>query len=247
MACEGTTGTVQVSYGHVVGAWDGYDEWLRRLVRDVRPTRLLEVGAGATPSIALSELDLLGVREYSILDISRDELDKASVGYKKICADISAKYLALGGGYDLIFSRMLAEHVRVPETFHRNIYNLLSPGGRAFHFFATMFSPVYMLNRVLPEVLTEKLVFFAEQANPNRTNKFPAYYRWCYGPVSWQIRRFEHLGFQVELYKGFFGHGYYNKIPVLKEVHQWLTARLLRKPNPYLTTVAYLVLRRPLT
>jgi uncharacterized UPF0146 family protein len=238
---------MEISYGHLTSAWDGYSEWLRILIRRVQPKHVLEVGAGAKPSIPLSEMADLGIAEYTVLDISETELAKAPTGYKTICADISSESLALTGQYDLIFSRMLAEHVRTPGTFHRNIYSLLSPRGKAFHFYATMFCPVYVLNRIMPEWLSWKLVSFAD---PNRTkhgdnDKFPAYYRWCYGPVGWQIRRFEQLGYEVETYRGFFGHGYYNRIPVLREAHNWLTAHLLKRPNPYLTTVAYLVLRKP--
>ena len=237
---------MNVSYGHLTTAWDGYPEFLRKLIQRVQPTRVLEVGGGAKPSIELSELAELGIGEYSVLDISADELTKAPVGYTKIHADICAEGLQLPGQYDLIFSRMLAEHVHSPRIFHHNIRELLSPNGRAFHFFATMFCPVYLLNRLLPRALTERLVLWSA---PDRTkdgdnDSFPAYYRWCYGPVNWQVRRFEELGYDVEIYNGFFGHGYYNKIPVIRDGHRWLTNRLLRHPNPYFTTVAYLVLRK---
>lgn len=239
---------MNISYGHITTAWDGYSEWLLALVRNGRPKKVLEIGGGAKPSIPISDLGPLGIAEYTVLDISEEELAKAPPEYKKVCADICSENLPLEGQYDLIFSRMLAEHVRVPETFHQNIFKLLAPGGRAFHFFATMFSPIYLLNRMMPEWATEKLVFFAD---PKRTkgghnDKFPAYYRWCYGPVNWQTRRFQRLGYEVETYKGFFGHGYYNKLPGLRQIHERITTMLLRHPIPYFTTVAYLVLRKPI-
>ena len=239
---------MEISYAHITTAWEGYAGWLRGLLKENHPKRVLEIGGGAKPSISPEELAALGIQEYTVADISAEELAKAPEEYRKICADICAESLPFEGEYDFIFSRMLAEHVQKPEIFHKNILSLLAPGGRAFHFYATMFSPIYVLNRLLPESLTERLLFFAD---PKRTkgghnDKFPAYYRWCYGPVGWQIRRFLRLGYEVEIYKGFFGHGYYNKIPGLKQLHDGMTSMLLHHPIPYFTTVAYLVLRRPI-
>jgi uncharacterized UPF0146 family protein len=238
---------MQISYAHITTAWEGYADWLRTLIKEHRPKRVLEIGGGAKPAIAPGELGVLGIKEYTVVDISEEELAKAPPEYRKVCADICAEALPLEGDYDFVFSRMLAEHVQSPEIFHRNILSLLSPGGHAFHFFATMFSPIYMLNRLLPESVTERLLFFAD---PKRTkggqhDKFPAHYRWCYGPVPWQIDRFRRLGYEIETYRGFFGHGYYNRVPGLKQLHEFLTSVLLRHPLPNFTTVAYLVLRRP--
>lgn len=231
--------------GHCDDAWLNYNSWLTALIRRTKPERVLEVGGGAVPAIPLSDLPALGIREYSVLDISQKELDKAPDGYNKICADICSN-VPLQDEYDLVISRMLAEHVRDPRKFHSNIRQLLSQGGRAFHFFPTMFCSAYIANRLIPERLGWKLL---KLISPDRTqsgqkDKFPAYYRWCFGPVPWQISRLKKLGYEVESYTGFFGHSYYNRIPLLGAAHKWFTSRLMRKPNPYFTTVVYLVLIR---
>lgn len=238
---------MDISYGHISAAWDGHPEWLRDLIRTTSPKRVLEVGGGAKPAISLDELSKLGITEYAVLDISEEELGKAPAGYSKIRADICAEWQEVGEGYDLVISRMLAEHVSDANRFHSNVLKLLAPGGRAFHFFPTLFCPVYIANRFIPERLGWRLLSFASSIRTRHGNndKFPAYYKWCYGPTRWQIRRFQRMGYEVEKYLGFFGHGYYNRIPGLRQLHEGLTAFLLTHPSPYLTTTAYLVLRKP--
>ena len=195
----------------------------------------------------LSEFASLGVSEYTVSDISERELIKAPAGYRKICADICSPDLTLEPGYDLVISRSVAEHVKDPVQFHRNIHKLLSPGGRAFHFFPTLFWYGFLLNRIIPENIGGKLL---RLLTPDRTenghaDKFPAYYRWTYGPLRFQMRRFEKLGYEIETYNGFFGHGYYNRIPIVRGVHNRFANWLIKHPIPALTTNAYLVLRKP--
>src|SRR5947207_715003 len=126
---------MNIAYGHIDPAWDGYHRTLISIIKAAKPKRVLEVGGGAHPALQLSELQPLGINEYAILDISERELSKAPIGYNKICQDISGSNLSLTGKYDLIISKMLAEHIKNPCQFHQNIFNILSPDGRAFHFF----------------------------------------------------------------------------------------------------------------
>lgn len=240
-------GSVSCCYGHLKDAWDGYHEFLLSLIRASAPKRILEVGGGANPALSLTKLCPLGVSEYAVLDISERELARTPSGYRKICADVCADSLPVRAGYDLIISRMLAEHVRYPRRFHRNVFDLLAAGGRAFHFFPTLLCPVFLANALIPERIGFRLLrLFTPETVRDPREKFPAYYRWTYGPVEFQIRRFEQMGYEVEMYKGFFGHGYYDRIPAVRDIHRGLTSLLLRHPVPLLTSSAYLVLRRPM-
>jgi len=81
------------------------------------------------------------VLEYTILDLSLEELTKAPDGYNKIQADITDPYLSLDGKYDLVYSRFLAEHVPSGLNFHRNVLNLLRKGG--MHFIPFQHSTIY--------------------------------------------------------------------------------------------------------
>jgi hypothetical protein len=233
-----------VRYSHSEEAWANTFGYLERLIIDKGVRRVLEVGGGANPSFPLEFVTQHGL-EYTVLDISAVELAKAPQGYLKVQADITSAALDLAGDYDLIFSKMLAEHVKDGEIFHRNVHALLSPSGTAFHFFPTLFAPPFVVNRLMPERLAEQLLYFLQTGREKngRRAKFPAYYSWCRGPILSQINRFENLGYQVSEYIGFFGHdAYYLRFPVLANVHRAFASWLVRHPVPWLTSFAYVTL-----
>jgi 2-polyprenyl-3-methyl-5-hydroxy-6-metoxy-1,4-benzoquinol methylase len=208
--------------------------------------RVLEVGAGANPL-----LDDAFVREhdlsYAILDIDHRELDKSASRVRRIQADIAAHDFRPHEAFDLVCSMDLAEHVTDPRAFHRNVFALLRPGGVAVHFFPTLYALPFVLNRLAPERLTRPLLL---RLQPDRRErglhpKFPAYYRWCRGPSRLQLRRFAGLGYEVERYVGYFGHGYYTSVGMLDRLEQAKAALLAGRPVAALTSYALVVLRRP--
>lgn len=206
--------------------------------------RVVELGGGANPSFDTDFIEQRKI-EYTLLDISREELEKAPDNYSKVQADVCDSKFSVGQEYDLAFSRMLAEHVRDGEQFHRNVHSLLRPGGIAIHFFPTLYAPPFVANYLLPEKAAAWLLHALQpgRQNSGRHGKFPAYYQWCRGPTSAQIKRFESLGFEVESYVGSFGHRpYYQKIPVLRDMHGALAGWLSRHAIPELTSFALVVL-----
>jgi SAM-dependent methyltransferase len=183
-----------------------------------------------------------------VLDISAEELAKAPAEYKKVQANIASPGFDIAGNnYDLVISRMVAEHVRDGRYFHKNVKRLLVKGGLAFHCFPTLYAPPFVINRLLPEWLSEAMLLLND---PHRTRegkhaKFPAYYSWCRGPTSRQIRNLEEVGYGVEEYVGFYGHhGYYSKVKPLVRVHDWLSSTLIKCPLPLLTSYAYVLLSK---
>jgi SAM-dependent methyltransferase len=220
-------------------------EWL---IIDGGARRVLEVGAGANPLFPPEFLERHGL-SYTALDISAEELAKAPACYGKLQGDICSTALPVPEqGFDFVFSRMLAEHVRDGEAFHRNVLRLLAPGGRAFHFFPTLWAPPFVLNRLLPERLAET-VLNAVQPGRERSGyhaKFPAYYHWCRGPTTSQLARFERLGYRVEAVVGMFGHReYYRRLGPLLRLHDAVVRRLLAQPLPAFTSFVHLTLRKP--
>ena len=239
-----TAGSTNVRFGYQIDAYNNYDATLKGLVESNHCKSICEVGGGANPALPLAYVNARKLR-YCLLDIAPSELDKAPAGYDKIVADISGETVPSGGPFDLVFSKMLAEHVRDARRFHRNVYELLRPGGLAFHFFPTLYALPLIANRILPESIGTLAQRLFSPRDPVKEGKFPAYYRWCRGPNSAQIRRFEALGYVVEEYAGFFGHGYYDKIPVVRTLHHWATRFLVEHPVRWFTSVAFLILRRP--
>lgn len=236
-----------VQYHHAGVAWRNVKSEIERQIIASGAKKVVEVGGGANPLFDREFLDKHGI-SYTLLDISAAELAKAPDGYHKVQADICADKLSFGERFDFAFSRMLAEHVPDGEAFHRNTYRLLAPGGRAFHFFPTMWAPPFVVNRLLPERLAETLLHALQpgRERAGKLAKFPAYYRWCRGPSAAQLRRFEAIGYEVESYNGFYGHGpYYQKFPWLLRMHNAFSHWLVKHPWSFLTSFAQVLLRKP--
>lgn len=232
-------------------AWGDYPGYVEDIIVRSGARRVLELGGGANPAMPLEFLQRHGI-EYTVLDISATELAKAPAPYRKVCCDIGSptmRFDGIDGSYDLIFSKMLAEHVKNGEQMHRNVYRLLAPGGKAVHYFPTLYAPPFVINRITPERLADRILQWLEPGREKDGNKgkFPAYYSWCRGPTRRQIARLQGLGYAVEEYIGFFGHKvYYRRIPGLCQAHRWLSQWLVRHPVPALTSSSYVVLSKPL-
>ena len=207
-------------------------------------TRVCDVGGGANPVLSEVEIEKRNL-DYSVLDISESELAKASISGDKILADIAAPDFSIKRKFDLVFSKMLAEHVTDAELFHRNVLSMLDENGLAVHFFPTLYSLPFLVNFLAPEKLADFLLSILAPRDEYRHAKFPAYYHWCRGPTDRQIRRLTGLGYELIEYRGFFGHsGYYDKIRFMKKLHEHKTNYLLRNPNPSFTSYARVTLRR---
>ncbi len=240
---------MKVTFDSTETAHDNYERFLMDYIQKNKFKNICEVGGGSNPSLAIEFIRNNNI-QYTLLDISQAELNKASNEFHKIRADIASdEIIKLDSNFDFIFSRMVAEHVINDRIFHQNIYRLLNEGGHAFHFIPTLWALPYLINLLIPEKLAYKLLLWID---PNRGKagnygKFPAYYRGCRGPTKGQIKKITSYGYDVVEYTGFFGHGYYyEKIRPLKWLHEKLAFFLTKHPISYLTSYAYMVLQKPM-
>jgi len=235
----------RVTYGHSVAVWHDFRRAVTALIENSGARRIVEVGGGANPLLPIEYVQARGL-DYTILDISAAELDKAPAGYNKVVADIGAPAFAAPGAFDFVFSNMLAEHVANAEAFHRNVSAMLRSGGLAFHYFPTLFSLPMVINRLIPERVGQRvldLLLPGYRSRAGRVGKFPAYYRWCFGPLPMQFRRFGRLGYSVLEYRGAFGyHGYFDRLPRVQRIHEAWVQFLLRHPSPWMTSGAQVLL-----
>lgn len=238
----------EITLGPSSTAWEGVVSRIENLILGRQCRRVVEIGGGANPTLSPAFIRAHGI-DYTLLDISQEELDKAPSDFRTLCVDICGDLSSMDGDYDFAFSRMLAEHVPDGERFHRNVLSLLRPGGVAFHFFPTLYAPPFVINAVLPEAYSGWLLRLLQPGRERggRHGKFPAHYQWCRGPSRRQLRRFESMGYEVLRYDGFFGHDpYYQKIPQLLRFHRWLCGKLIRHRTIVLTSFAQVTLERRL-
>jgi SAM-dependent methyltransferase len=221
------------------GRWDeffqGFIDRTAALVAERES--VCEVGAGARPMFPPDVAE-----RYLLVDIDAAELAKAPDGYETAVADLCAA--PIEGSFDLVFSYTVVEHIADPASFHQNVAKMLKPGGIAFHCFPTLYAIPFVLNRILPDALTElaTVALNPKRARGGKTEKFPAFYRWCRGPSAKQIRRFESLGYDVAEYAGFFGTDYLRRTPLQPLVNRYADLRV-RYPSTRATAYAWVMLR----
>lgn len=236
----------EVTYVPSLALWDEFGERVAATVESTGAVDLGELGGGANPTTSL--LDRFPGRvSLTVLDVSPEELAKAPSSVDRRCVDLCAPTPPVEEAFDLVFSRMLCEHVGDPTAFHRNCFAALRPGGHAVHFFPTATALPFAVNRVLPETLGEKVL---ERVYPSRHKggkhgKFPARYRWCWGPTERQLARYRSIGFEPVSYEVGLGHHYYDRVPGLRALERTKTDLALRHPSPWLAAYALVVLRKP--
>ena len=228
--------------------WGAAPGYIEAVVEREGARSVLEIGGGRSPTLNPEEVRA-GSIEYTVNDIDPSELDLVDPAYATLCLDMSASLPAAVSHrrFDLIFSRMVNEHVADGATYYANIFGLLNPGGLSVHFFATLYTVPTLVNRVVPERVSARLrdFAFARRSHDDGYEKFPARYSWCLGPSSLMLRRFEGIGFEVEDYVGFFGHAYYRRVPALHKLEQAKVRWLMRHPLSAFTSSAVVSLRKP--
>lgn len=232
----------RIDYGYFLDGLNDFLPTVRCLIGEHGSRRVCDVGGGANPLLSIEDLRAFDL-DYTVLDISAEELEKAPPGYQRLCGDVCRLTVPPEQRFDLVFSRMVAEHVESAEQFHRAIHSLLVPGGIAVHLFPTLFTVPFLVNRILPETVSRQLLKCFSARDDHKEGKFPAYYNRCRGPSPGQFQFFADLDYEVLAYKAYFGHGYYRRIPVLRTLHSRLTQALVNHPLPALTSYACVVLR----
>jgi SAM-dependent methyltransferase len=229
-----------IRFGKTEEAYDGFAELLMKVIDANAFKRVLDVGGGSQPMLPWHYV-YNNCIDYTVLDIAEAEMENAPVQYNRIVGDAAAVGVSLGQAYDFVFSRFVAEHVQNAKLLHENVFSALRPGGMAIHLFPTLFAIPFLVNKLLPEWIA--LLFLPEVRR--KKGKFAAYYKWCFGPSARGVSRFRELGYEVVEYSGFFGHGYYDSIPILRELHSLIRNGLLWYPIAAVTSFAWVILKKP--
>ncbi len=238
---------MKTSYKDAGGAWSDFNELVVKLICANDCKIIGEIGGGANPLLQenfIREQKL----NYTVLDISQDELTKAGDYYTKQQIDFEKEDILGAGMYDLLFAQMTLEHINKPAAFYKNVHQLLKPGGYALFFFACDTMLPTRINKLLPDKWSDKLLMklqpFRQQ---EKHGKFKAYYRWCKGPTKKNIQRLQSTGLHILSYAGYFGHSYYQRVPILQSLEKWKTKILLCHPVAGFCSYSIILLQKPLT
>jgi hypothetical protein len=235
----------EISYHHVreFPGWAKAPDFLHTLMADYKPKVLLEIGSGANPTLDAETARKAELR-YITSDSNEAELAKAPAGFEARLLDLESAELPydLLGRCDIVFSRMVNEHVCDGKRYHKNVLRLLAPAGIAVHCFSTLYTFPFIVNALLSGAASERLLDFA--TGRRHHSKFPAHYSWSRGPTTRMLQRFEDIGYEVMTYRGYFGHWYYSRLKPLHHLEFWKARTLLAFPNPLLCSYAMVMLRK---
>lgn len=155
---------------------------------------IVDVGAGYLLPDSLKcerspDVTLIG------MDILPSSLEKNTDIDAAVIADACKPWPFEDNSIDVVFSRSVMEHLYDNDTFVSEMHRTLKPGGICVHVLPGKHAPFSLLNRLLPNKVTKKLV---EWAFPERKGElgFLAYYHHCSYPAL--KRLFEAKGFSIE-------------------------------------------------
>ena len=234
-------------------AWDNYRASVLGFAQACRQAgrthngfvRVLEIGGGRGPLLTPKEAAAAGIA-LTVNDIDAHELSLAPDAFDKaqfnIAGDIDH---AWEGRFDLIVSRMVFEHVENAPRAWANVRALLAPGGVAMAFHPTLYAPPFVINWLMPEALTARVLrFFFPGRHNGDYPKFPARYEMCVADPGKIEPILTRCGFSETLIAPFWGHRYFRHIPGLREADaalcNWAESRDWRA----LCSYAYTIVRR---
>ncbi len=233
---------------HSAWAWDNYESTILTLARTYGLRSVCEIGGGRDPLFTAGQATERGI-DLIVNDIDAGELALTPAGLKTarfdIAGDLSEPDVA-PGGYDMMISRMVFEHIDGVEQAWRNVHALLAPGGVALAFFPTLWAPVFALNHVLPEKASRAIVhaLFPARRDGGSDPKFPALYDWCRGNPRILTPMLNRAGFRDIHIQPFWGHGYFDRMPGLKQLDHGFNALAAKTGWSLVTTYAYVVVRK---
>jgi SAM-dependent methyltransferase len=232
----------------VAWAWENYRATVLGVAQACRngagdPVRMLEVGGGRTPLFTPAEAAAAGIA-VTVNDIDERELSLGPPEFGRALFDIAADVSpSLHGGFDLIVSHMVMEHVRDARKAWSNIAALLAPSGVALAFHPTLYAPPFLINVLLPDRLTAPLLrLFFPTRHDGVYPKFPAWYDMCVSSPERIEPMLKACGFRETLVVPFWGHDYFRSMPGLREfdaaVQRIAEARDWRALSTYAFTMA---------
>lgn len=226
---------------------DTFSRVVRGLVRQLGVSSVLEIGGGRDPLFKPDDLPSLNI-DLTVNDISQPELDRLPGIYQRACFDVGgddADIARLGNTFDLIFSHTVLEHVADGRQAWRNMCAMLKSGGVALAFVPTLYSLPFVLNRLLPDELARWIVRALYRHRTDADDPiFPARYSWTFASEAKMRPMLEAAGFSEALILPFYGHGYFERFPLVRSMHRSITELARRNDWRLIASYAYIVARK---
>ncbi|WP_162630740.1 methyltransferase domain-containing protein [Paracoccus endophyticus] len=202
-------------------AQDVFHQSLMEILARYESPNIMELGGGGRPHF--SEQNLPRGVKYYVNDIDSKELSTLPSCFAREVFDAAGKVPChLVGKFDVVFSRMFAEHIRNSHRMDENIFQLLKPGGTVLHLAPKLYSAPLLANWLLPEGISKSVLYLIDErrgdTGSSKHKKFPAFYSGLRGRAATIEHRFVRAGFGEVKSCAFYGHDYYRKFPMLDRI-----------------------------
>jgi SAM-dependent methyltransferase len=224
-------------------AWDNYEKILKNLAQVYGLRRALEIGGGRNPCLSADDITALNIT-YTCNDIAQSELNRAPSFVGTTCFDVAGDLPEGSAIYDLIFSRMVLEHVEDGRRAWQNQYALLSEGGVVLNFIPVLYDPAFVLNSILPEAFSRRVLhLFKPHRSDDGEPKFQAHYSNCYcdDRLSAMLRD---IGFREVVVAPFYGTTYFQKIPVISSAYAAFTKAMAKRDIRKFAAFCFVIARK---
>ena len=216
-----------------------------KIIKDEKPRRVMEIGGTTSRSTGDKAMPDY-VESFTISDISADELAHVSDEFRTLQIDACGDVSHVDQKFDLIMSKFCGEHMPDGKQFHKNMHHLLADGGVAVHLVPTLFASPFLINWLLPESLTRKVVQLLQpqRFKQQNTGKFPAYYSLCRGSTGYMRKALADVGFSNIEVHAYYGHHYYDKLFGLRQLDNWFSSLCAKRCWSFYSSYAIIVTRK---
>ena len=227
-------------------AWSHLKPTLEHIIENTSAKRVLEIGAGRYPFFSTEDVDRMEV-DLTISDVDPNELEQADQRFARMVLNVSDQLYTSEhlGSFDLIFSKMVFEHVKDGQLGWQNVCKLLAPGGIGFAFVPTLYSPPFVLNRMLPDYVSSVMVRALDpRRNSDETPKFPAYYSHCRASEKSLRPMLIGAGFSEVCVVPFYGTPYVSVVKGFRRITRVFDHVVSTKDWRSLASYAYIIARK---
>lgn len=166
---------------------------------------IIDVGAGKScpfKSFTDDSQTLIG------MDIAPEEIALNRDIQVRLVCDVCDSIPIQDAAADMIVSRSVVEHLPNVRRFAEESFRVLRPGGMFIHTMPSRFAPFAVLNQLIPNRISKKLLATFQEENKGICG-FPAVYDHCW--ASSMKKLLQERGFEIEEIKvGYFQSDYFS-------------------------------------
>ncbi len=187
-----------------------YDKFVAQYMNAKNDQVIVDLGGGKGCSFAKYKGAGIDAKIIAV-DICEEELKSNCEVDETRVADVVGPLPFQNEEADIVASRWVLEHLSDLDSFVVESKRILKKDGYSIHLGASKFAPFAVINKVLPNELSKKLLYFLGNRGFQHFNNsgFPTFYDQCYYSAIKSV--FEKNGFEIiDVQVSYYQSGYFS-------------------------------------